>query len=235
VLVIDIGSHKAQEVYLFEGRPVYSLMNRARIVHTGRPISEGASIKRVSAQFKSTFKCRYVLIEPVMHRELLHFMKTVASAILINGVSSCAPNGPATLFMSRNSLGNSIIAAKPGLTGETRETFNFDFAVLYEFLLDIFVRSGDCEKIMVRMNAEGVEGPIIDFLANGAAVKPDVIAGSIGDVKKCFGQEAYDKTAQTMQCAGIPFVYLTSNAKTWASGLEQIMVALKHRKLAPVT
>lgn len=61
------------------------------------------------------------------------------------------------------------------------------------------------------MNAEGVEGPIIDFLTSEASVKPAVIAGSIGDIRKCFGPAEYDRTIAAMAAADIPFVPLTSH------------------------
>lgn len=160
-----------------------------------------------------------------MHSGLVAFVRSVPAAVLVNGTTSRAPSAPATLLMASDSLGNSLIASKPGLTGERRETFNVDFAAIYELAVDTFVRSGDCEKIVVRMNAEGVEGPIIEFLAS-ARIKPDVLAGSLGDIKKCFGQDAYEAAMQLLDDAGIPFVYLTSNVGSWASGLSGIMEIL---------
>lgn len=222
--MIDVGTHKAEEVRLFEGRPSFSLLNHARLIRLG--LTETRSIRRISRSFKARHNCRYVLVEPVMHRELLAFVASVSSAILIGGVSSCTSDGPITLFMAPDSLGNSIVPSKPGLTGRTRETFNVDFARLYEFLLTTFVTTGDCDKIILRINAEGVEGPIIDFLANSASVKPDVMAGSIGDIKKCFGQEAYDTAMEILETSGIPFVYFTSSARTWSHGLTEIMAVL---------
>jgi hypothetical protein len=231
VLVIDVGSHKAEEVYLLDGAPYFSPRNRYRVLRgskysPGRAAQELRAIAHLSQEFRRKHTSRFVMIEPVMHPELLRFLLRTESALLINGVSSCDPSGPTTLFMSGSSLGNSIIKTKPGLSGETRNTFNVNFEALYEFLVQTFVQSGDCEKIVLRMNAEGVEGPIIEYLAKRASVKPAVLAGSIGDIKKCFGQEAYDKALADLAGANIPYIYFTSSTMTWSPGLKDIMAAL---------
>lgn len=221
VLVIDVGTHKAEEVRLFEGRPRLTARNRYRAWRRGGPRAT-AQIKRQALKFTGRFSFRYVLVEPVAHPELLDFLRDVPSALLFKGVVSCGASGPAALLLANASLGHSIIPTKPGLSGRKVETYNINFPALYELLIDAYVDNGDCDRVVLRMNAEGVEGPIVDFLADHASRKPDVLAGSLGDIRKCFGQEAYEQANGRLEEAGIPFVYFTSNVTTWASGLREI-------------
>jgi hypothetical protein len=166
-----------------------------------------------------------------MHPQLMRFVATVPS-FLVGGVSSCNPSGSIELFMAENSLGNSIVASKPGLSSAKQEAFNVHFASLYEFVVSTFIESGDCSEIVLRMNAEGVEGPIIDFLAGTASVKPAVLAGSLGDIRKCFGEVEYERAVDTLQVASIPFVYLTSSPSSWAKGLEQTLALLRRKDIS---
>jgi hypothetical protein len=223
--ILDIGSHKAEEVRLFEGFPNWTARNRLRILRSNgfRPtaaLREIGQVNDLSQAFKTAFRCRYVLVEPIMHPELLHFVEKVPS-ILVGGVSSCQPSGVIKLLMANDSLGNSIVPSKPGLSGAVHETFNVDFADLYEFVARTFIESGDCAHIILRINAEGVEGPIIEYLAEKAPVKPAIIAGSLGDIRKCFGEAEYEQAMQTLEESNIPFVRLTSHPGSWAAGLDR--------------
>jgi hypothetical protein len=225
VLVIDVGSHKAEEVWLLAGRPRFSARNYYRLLrHQG--LKGIATAKSEARSFARNFSCRYILVEPVAHRELLDFLEFVPSALFLKGVVSCGESGPETLLLAKESVGHSIIPSKPGLSGDRLPTYNLNFRSVYEMLIDAFVMNGDCDRIILRMNAEGVEGPIIDFLVEHASRKPDVFAGSIGDIEKCFGREAYDRAKTNLENGGIPFVYLTSNSTTWASGLKRLSIIL---------
>lgn len=226
ICVLDIGSHKAEEVMLFAGTPHWTRRNRLRMaaLHRHRAVPEMARIARFSQDFAAAIACHYVLVEPVMHSELLRFAARHPT-LLLGGVTSCDDAGETQLLMANDSLGNSIIPTKPGLSGERRATFNYHFPALYDFVHSQFVASGVCEGILLRMNAEGVEGPIMDFLADHPH-KPLALAGSLGDIRKCFGQEEYDRTQAVMAQAGIPFVYLTSHPRYWAEGLERLLALL---------
>lgn len=215
---------------LFEGEPRYSprslrLLLRKHNYSIIRVFREIAAINRMSRKFRTIFRCRYVLIEPVMHPELIRFVGRFPS-IFIGGVSSCNPSSQIQLLMAKNSLGNSIIPSKPGLSGEVRETFNINFPDIYRFAIQTYIVSGDCTSVIIRMNAEGVEGPIIDFVTLQAAVKPTVIAGSLGDIRKCFGREAEERAAKSLEDARIPFIYFTSDPRTWEVGLDRLLTCL---------
>ena len=230
ILVIDIGTHKAEEVLLFEGKPTWTTRNRLRILrqHRGNPVAAAAHIARInnaSRDFARRFACRYVLVEPIMHRELCDFIARYP-AVLIGGVSSCAPDGPVDLLLSQDSLGHSILPQKPNLTGESKATHNFEFTALYDYVVKAMGPPGHTSAIVVRMNAEGVEGPIISFLAKAGAAKPAILAGSLGDIRKCYGQAAYEEAFETLAEADIPFSYLTSHPKSWEMGLSQVSAAL---------
>jgi hypothetical protein len=107
----------------------------------------------------------YILIEPIPHRELIDFVASAKGVVFIEGVTSCSPAGEIDLLLAGDSLGNSIIPSKPGLSGLSMKTFNHHFPDLYRYLIGSYLDSGVCDEVMIRMNAEGVEGPIIDFLA----------------------------------------------------------------------
>ena len=230
ILVIDVGSHKAEEVMLFEGNPSWSLRNKLRMLrrHKFSGLRQITNINRRSKEFASNHEFRYVLIEPIMHRELLDFVAR-KSSLLIGGVSSCGDSGPIDLLMAADSLGHSLIPSKPNLSGRKMPVYNLNFIALYEFLVETFIASGDCGGVVVRMNAEGVEGPIVDYLSQHANPKPLALAGSLGDIKKCFGEQAYDSAMRTLNDAEIPFIYLTSHPRSWSSGLEQLEKVLMGR------
>ncbi len=211
---------------LFEGCPNWTLRNRLRVVRRYRiaALREMARIDAASRRFSQAFRCSYVLVEPIMHPELLDFARRTPS-LLVGGVTSCAATGSMTLLMANDSLGNSIVPSKPGLSGNVKATFNYNFPSLYEFVVSTFIDSGHCEKILLRMNAEGVEGPILDYLASHKT-KPAVLAGSIGDIRKCFGDEEYERSRDVLNEADIPYIYLTSHPQYWASGMENLISAL---------
>ena len=131
--------------------------------------------------------------------------------------------------MAADSLGHSFVPSKLNLSGRKVQVYNFDFVKLYEFLVDTFLSSGDCDRIIVRMNAEGVEGPIVDYLAQHADIKPLALAGSLGGIKKCFGQKTYDDAMRILESARISFIYLTSHPRSWLSGLAHLDKALLER------
>ncbi len=232
VLVIDIGSHKAEEVWLFEGKPAWTPRNLKRMLslHGGNVFAatrQIARITRASRDFARDFDCRYVLVEPVVHRELCDFVLHSA-AILIAGVSSDAPNGPVDLLLAQDSLGHSLHPQKPHLTDKTMATYNFEFTELYAYVVKAMGPPEHAGAIVLRMNAEGVEGPIISFLAQTDLHRPAIFAGSLGDIKKCFGQDAYDTALTKLSEAQIPFSYLTSHPKSWESALSEVDAALRH-------
>ena len=230
ILVIDIGTHKAEEVWLFEGSPRITFKTLITLLRGHGPVKcffELLEIKRLSKNIKENFNFRYVLIEPIVHKEILEFLHSTQS-IFVGGVSSCQPSGPLQLLMAKDSLGNSIVSEKPGLTGEKRETYNINFQSLYSFLIKNFLQKNQTHGLLLRINAEGVEGPIIEHVLE-TIIKPLVIAGSLGDIKKCFGQEALDRINRKINDSGIPFVYLTSNPNTWSLGLRSIGKHLNHQ------
>jgi hypothetical protein len=45
-----------------------------------------------------------------------------------------------------------------------------------------------------------------------------MIAESLGDIKKCFGNKAYEDAVLSLNNSGISFVYFTSNEMSWGGG-----------------
>jgi hypothetical protein len=168
----------------------------------------------------------FMLIEPIFHREIADSLSLAADVVFIKGVTSASPAGEVTLRLAlTGDLGHSIIPSKPNLSDRGQPTVNFDFRDLLPWFRSCFgVREGDI--VVLRMNAEGVEKGIVEWLAAQAQEDSrgvDVFMGSLGDVKKCFGADAERDARRSLCLASIPFIYLTSNPGSWRPALEALL------------
>jgi hypothetical protein len=95
------------------------------------------------------------------------------------------------------------------------------------WLLQSFRVSHD-DIVILRMNAEGVEQGIIDWLTDdpSAAKSVQIVMGSTGDIKKCFGKDAEVAAQSRLAKAGIPFIYFTSNPGSWQPALDSLVAFL---------
>lgn len=170
-----------------------------------------------------------LLIEPVLHREIVESLGLSATTIFIKGVTSASLGGPATLRLAKlGDLGHSIVASKPNLSDRSILTHNFDFRELLPWFRACI---GDLERdvVIVRMNAEGVEKGIVSWLTSSGdpQTRCDVLMGSLGDIRKCFGPDAEAQARCQLSSASIPFIYFTSSPGSWRPALEALIALVR--------
>lgn len=226
VIVLDIGTHKAQEVRLLGDYSMgFCLHFLYRLIRSyrGRPeaFRDFSAMQRARKEL-SKLEFFYCLIEPVIHEEALKPLRTLGDFMFLRGVCSSKPSGPEVLHLASRDLGHSIVPTKPNLSGETLPTWNYNFLDLLEWV-NANVRRSDSDMLVLRMNAEGVEKDIIADLARvGREVhRVDAFFGSLGDIKKCFGEAEYQKSVESLRQMAIPFVYFTSSPRSWAEALRE--------------
>jgi hypothetical protein len=229
LLVVDVGTHKGQEVRLLADRGwrwrfemFTSLARHHRKL--GRAWSDFRMICRLQNRCAEWGFC-FMFIEPIFHREIADAFTLAPNIVFIKGVTSANPGGEVTLRLAcTGDLGHSIIPSKPNLSDRGQPTLNFDFRELLPWFRACFgVREGDI--VVLRMNAEGVERDIVEWVtSHGDSSRcVDVFMGSLGDVKKCFGADAERDAQRRLSTASIPFIYLTSNPGSWRPALEALL------------
>jgi hypothetical protein len=208
IVVVDVGTHKGQEVRLLADRSrdwrrfvFFALLrHRRNVVNAWREAEEIARAQDVL----STKHFVFALVEPVLHPEIMDSLRLSGPVLFLKGVTSAAPAGEVVLRLAKaGDLGHSIIETKPNLSNETLATYNFDFRTWLPWLLQSFRVSHD-DIVILRMNAEGVEQGIIDWLTEDAEVA---------------AQSRLTK-------AGIPFIYFTSNPGSWQPALDSLVAFL---------
>lgn len=239
IVVIDVGTHKGQEVRLLADRSrgwrrsvfLALLRHYRNVAHAWR---EAEAIARAQ-DVLSTKHFLFALVEPVLHPEIMDSLRLAGPVLFLKGVTSAAPAGEVVLRLAKaGDLGHSIIETKPNLSNETLTTYNFDFRTWLPWLLQSFRVSHD-DIVILRMNAEGVEQGIIQWLTEdpSAAKSVQIVMGSTGDIKKCFGKDAEAAAQSRLAEAGIPFIYFTSNAGSWQPALESLVAFLGTRRVNP--
>jgi hypothetical protein len=189
---------------------------------------EFREIRRLQARL-ARFEFFFCFVEPILYPPLLASLKHFRNFVLVKGVCSSASSGPEVLRLARASLGHSIIETKPNLSGETVPTWNFNFESLLRWV-DANARRSPDDRLILRMNAEGVEKDIIATMAalDHDAPRVDAMFGSLGDIKKCFGEDALRTAEQQLTAMKVSHVYFTSSPKSWRTALmslEQLLVA----------
>lgn len=227
VLMLDIGTHKAQEARLladtsnfFKWEILKELLKRHRL--KPRAFGEWRAILANRERLKQ-LEMRFCFIEPIMYDSLLKTLKNIKVFSFFRGVTSAAASGEERLFLAKNNLGNSIIETKPDLTGESIQTWNYDFTEVLGWV-ERTLRTSPSDILILRINAEGVEKDIIKFLHDtGNSFKIRGLFGSLGDIRKCFGEAEYDLAMTRLREMGIPYHYFTSNARGWKTSLDEFV------------
>lgn len=227
VLILDVGTHKAQEARLladtskfFKFEILKELFKRHRL--KPKAFGEWRAILAKRERLKQ-HEMRFCFIEPIMYDSLLKTLKHIKVFSFLRGVTSAAASGEERLFLAKNNLGNSIIETKPNLTGESIQIWNYDFAEVLGWV-DRTLRTSPSDILILRINAEGVEKDIIKFLHDtGNSYRVQGLFGSLGDIRKCFGDEEYDLAMTRLQEMGIPYHYFTSNARGWKTSLDDFV------------
>jgi hypothetical protein len=236
IVVVDVGTHKGQEVRLLADRSVtwrraifFALLRHHRGI--GNAWREAKAIA-LAQDVLSAKQFRFALVEPVLHPEIMDSLRLPGPVLFIKGVTSAAPAGEVVLRLAKaGDLGHSIIATKPNLSNETLTTYNFDFRTWLPWLLRSFDVAHD-DIVILRMNAEGVEQGIIEWLTDDPIAKGSIhaVMGSTGDIKKCFGKDAEQAAQNRLAAAGIPFIYFTSNPASWQPALDALVAFLSSRQ-----
>ena len=164
----------------------------------------------------------FCFVEPVFYFKTAKFLRQAGNFVYLNGVCSALPSGAVKLLLAKDNLGNSIIESKPNLTGKHLDTWNYNFQELLDWC-NANLRQSDDDLLVLRMNAEGVEKDIVEYLHHAGVVRHRVRAlyGSLGDIRKCFGGEAEQKSISLLAETGIPYVYFTSSPKSWRGALKE--------------
>ena len=87
------------------------------------------------------------------------------------------------------------------------------------------------DTLIIRVNAEGIEKDLIDFLIENQ-IKIDLLAGSIGDIKKCWGESTYLEYSAKMSNNNINFAYFTANPISWLPAMKKINKILNTKKVS---
>jgi len=233
VIVLDIGTHMGQEARLISDRSVpFALRILLDLFkhYRGRPqlFREFREIRRLQARL-AQFEFFFCFVEPILYQPMLASLKHFGNFVLLKGVCSSAKSGPEVLRLARASLGHSIIESKPNLSGNTVPTWNFNFESLLRWV-DANARRNAHDRLILRMNAEGVEKDIIATMAalDSDAPRVNAMFGSLGDIKKCFGEEALRTAERQLASMKVSHVYFTSSPKSWRAALmslEQLLTA----------
>ena len=231
MLVIDLGTHLGDEVRLLASLNLKKASERRRVwlrlvVATRSIWKANAELARIEASQRILgSKVRIAMVEPMSWPRFMRNVSLMGSIIYFQGVTSLNPGGSIPLYLSKHHLGHSIFASKPGLTGRHVEVWNFEFELLWKTAVEL-LRGQDELQIVLRINIEGAEDQILGALLERIEPKPALIMGSLGDVKKVFGDQRLIDLQTKLSQSGIPFVYFTSLPTTWAPAMEALVNAL---------
>ena len=87
----------------------------------------------------------------------------------------------------------------------------------------------DDYEILLRLNCEGVEDDVIYSVHNVFGTKITMISGSLNDVKRVRGMDAYKKLGKFMNEKNLPFVFFSPLIYSWPQAHTAIMNLL-HKK-----
>ena len=230
--LIDIGTHDGQEISLITGRhSLFGLSIHLLKLFKAKGIECIINLKKIlnfSDKFSNNFKFRLICIEPIMSNILYSRIKIIKPDLIIKGIVSSNKSSFSNLYLSKNRLGNSIYKEKPNLSGKTIKVANISFSILFKELVLPYYKKEDI--LIVRINAEGIEKDLIDYLIQNK-IEIDLLAGSIGDIKKCWGESVYKEYATKMIDNKISFVYFTSNPFSWLPAMQKINQILNKKTL----
>lgn len=231
LIVVDIGTHKAQEArtiadrsLFFELSMLWSFAKHYRWRVTAA-FADFISVSRCRAELRGVDSA-FVFVEPIAYRQLRAFLPRLGAFAYIGGVCSQQQAvGWTDLWLARNGLGNSLFSSKPNLTGRKLSVWNVNFMATLDWV-DKNFRTGSDDLLILRMNAEGVELEVLEALAahqqRGEGCRVDAVFGSLGDIRKCFGKEAWEVAQGLLEEMSLPYVYFTSNPSSWAPALKQL-------------
>ena len=229
--IIDIGTHDAQEISLISNKDslkgmISNFKISIKLFLRTRFWVNFKSIRFSSKKINALYNLRIICIEPVLSNLFFSRLRIIKPDILVQGVCSSVSSGHVPLYLGVQRLGNSLFKTKPALNGDQITTSSYDFDCIFKTLLLPYVNPND--RVLVRINAEGIEKDFIEWLSNQPSVhkKINLISGSLGDIRKCFGQKEFERSSLKLESLGIPFIHFTSDPKSWNEALKQIVDTL---------
>jgi hypothetical protein len=236
IYIIDIGTHKGQEALLIECNTIKFILQiftsivlrRFRRIHyliSG--FKEFSDILKYKNKLKHFDKI-FVFVEPILHRSFLHNLHCFNNFIFLNGVTTLQNKSSIDLYLAKNDLGNSVFPEKPGLKGEKINVCNFRFDNLLESIYTLYNITED-DLVILRINAEGVEKEIIEFLYGNKFKHINYLFGSLGDIKKVFGPEESLRIQSILNDSGVEMIYFTSSPYSWHNALKSLVEILERK------
>lgn len=227
IVVVDVGTHKAQEARLLADHSLFCTLGILfRILLSGklRPaaFSDCREILRLRRHLQG-YEFRFCFVEPVLYRQQFRAFSNIGTFCFLRGVTSTARSGATRLFLAEDHLGNSIIETKPNLTDRSIRTWNYDFRELLDWAgKNLGAESADL--FILRINAEGIEKQVIELLHETRNThRLDAIFGSLGDIVKCYGEEAHITAVHQLSELNIPFYYFTAPPRGWVRSLRDFI------------
>lgn len=234
VVFIDLGTHDGLELRaLSECSAIRKLLLSLPAIIHAESISQGIrSIKEYLRFDNSAISCQdihVIGVDPFINEKLCDLM-SLCRFKSFSFENSCVSKSlqPLTkVYLANDSLGNSLVPVKPGLTGHWVVKRNRAVKNFFESLLQDFEIKSSRTKYILRMNIEGIEPEIIDYLAdllsdNSSLAERLLLLGSLGDIQKCFGKSKLAEYEHKLETLGISLKWFTSNPNSWPSSLRSI-------------
>ena len=235
VIYIDIGTHKAQEfeaifhmtislvLRKYLRRSIAKLItntNRTKFsaINAWRVYRQGCAIKHKKQNITT------ILIEPNLNLVRLPIYKKANIVLPLAIDRSEKSFSMQKLFLVDNDLlgqGSSLYKSKKTLS--LKNYLHIPVLDAEELFLELQKDIGLNKTIILRLNCEGAEDNVI-YAANkifGDNLK--LILGSLNDVKKIKGDEAWDNLSAFMEAEQLDYCYMSEDVSTWNQCYEKLI------------
>jgi hypothetical protein len=243
IVWIDVGTHLAQEYDSVMGSNFNIYIKLLRRFIGWLFLSKGKFLN--IRDLKSIFYAREI-IKKNKNRFSFYFVEANSKIINkkkaylnANGIFNIALIDRANkafritkLFIANNnafSTGNSIFKNKKNIN---INHFIFTAGISTDFFfkeikLNLEQEFGKNYLVLLRLNCEGVEDDIIYSAHSFFKKKLSLICGTIDDVEKCKGNEAYKELMKFMTLKKISFVNFSPSVNTWPKAHLKILNLLR--------
>lgn len=238
-ILIDIGTHKSEELnvlfnpgfselkLLFKETVKY-LLKRSRL--SWKVIAKCWGMLLSSNKRSNKENIKIFALEPnlaVSRKNIKRLEKVISIVhfpIVILGHDHANNFDLVTLNIFRDSLSSSLYEKNNLEKLEKIHCLGLDFYYFIELLCSKGVLDKE-NRIIVRMNCEGAELGVVSgvdrLLQEGYKVVS--ILGSLADVQKIHGDEAYKKMLEILQNNNLKYVYFKgTDLNTWEDGVAEI-------------
>lgn len=235
--IIDIGSHKMEELYLFF-KPTFwqsYVLLKWSIKESIKSIFQ-KDISRLKRCLKTNFlfykkranpptkNIKIISIEPnynACFKKLKFWNKFkyfTYYPLAILGHDMKKNIELIELNMYENSISSSLYNKKGIKLVSNSSCLGLDFNVFLDLLIDKH-KISSLDSIVLRINCEGSEMAIVNSIIS-KKINITTIIGSLADVKKIHGEKLYCEMIKNIHDNNIKYLYLLgTNPKTWISTL----------------